>query len=255
MNPLERFSSRVDNYAKYRPGYSPDVISFLRKECQLKPGAIVADVGSGTGIFSQLLLQAGFFVQAVEPNAPMRETAEAALAGEVRFKSSGGQAEATGLADESVDLVVAAQAFHWFDPVKTRVEFLRILRGRSPVVIIWNNRETRSPFGMAFERFLEQHSLDYAEVRARGHAAEESIRDFFKPQPFSRTIFPNEQILDWDQLWGRFLSTSYSPSPGHAKFEPAKTALRELYDKFQEQGVIRMVYETEVFLGFLRKDS
>ncbi|MFM1850906.1 MAG: hypothetical protein RIS54_590 [Verrucomicrobiota bacterium] len=142
-----RFSDRVEAYVRYRPGYPADLISTLVAEAQLGPDSVVADVGSGTGIFTALLLPDTGTVHAIEPNAPMRTWAESTMGAEPKFHSHGTPAEATGLPDASVDLVTAAQAFHWFDPVATRREFARILKPGGQVALIWNERLTdTTPF-------------------------------------------------------------------------------------------------------------
>ena len=121
-DPTRRFSNRVDDYVRYRPHYPPGVLDRLREGIALTPRTVIADVGSGTGISTELFLQNGNTVFAIEPNPEMRAAAERLLGGRPNFHSVRGTAEATTLPDGSVDCVVAAQAFHWFDPEKTRVE-------------------------------------------------------------------------------------------------------------------------------------
>ncbi|MBV8308551.1 MAG: class I SAM-dependent methyltransferase, partial [Gammaproteobacteria bacterium] len=128
IRPTERFSARADHYRRARPAYPAAALDLLAAHCGLKPGAIVADVGSGTGILTEQLLERGAQVIAVEPNDAMRAAAEEQLGAEARFRSVGASAEATTLPAQSVDLWVAAQAFHWFDAVRARLEALRVLR-------------------------------------------------------------------------------------------------------------------------------
>ena len=118
-----RFNNRVENYIAYRPKYPAAVAEFLRNELGLSAASVVADVGSGTGILSELLLRAGCTVFGVEPNEAMREAAEELLQAYPNFKSVHGTAEATTLDDSSVDFVTAGQAFHWFDIEGARREF------------------------------------------------------------------------------------------------------------------------------------
>ena len=163
-DPTARFTSRVDDYVRARPGYPPEVVRLLETECALGPGKSVADVGSGTGILTRDLLETGATVYAVEPNAAMREAAEAALEplsppgergrGE-GFVSLAATAEATTLPDAAVDLVIAAQAFHWFDRDAARQEFSRILREPRWVALVWNERaESGTPFLEGYETLL-----------------------------------------------------------------------------------------------------
>ncbi len=147
QEPTHRFSSRVDNYVLHRPGYPADVLGLLRTECGLTPNSVIADIASGTGIFTRLLLENGNRVYGVEPNPEMRSAGETFLAAFPRFTSITGTAEATILAAQSVDLITAAQAAHWFDRGKSRREFVRILKPGGWLVLLWNERQpTRRPF-------------------------------------------------------------------------------------------------------------
>src|SRR3954453_5767739 len=161
-----RFSDRVEHYVKYRPGYPPAVLPYLREQAGLTEASVVADVGSGTGFSSVPFLENGNVVFAVEPNAEMRRAAERLLAHYPGFRSVDGTAEATTLADRSVDLVVAGQAFHWFDPPRAAAEFRRVLRPGGRVVLMWNTRKVGgSAFLEDYERLLMKFGTDYAAVR------------------------------------------------------------------------------------------
>src|ERR1700740_758295 len=138
MDATERFSDRVENYAKFRPDY-PDALIRFMQEC-LPPPAVIADIGSGTGILSNQLLATGYTVFGVEPNEPMRREAERRLGSQPSFHSVAGTAEATTLGPRSVGTVTCAHSFHWFDRTRTRAEFGRILRGPKLVLLIWNER-------------------------------------------------------------------------------------------------------------------
>jgi ubiquinone/menaquinone biosynthesis C-methylase UbiE len=127
-DPTQRFSSRVENYVKYRPGYPPAILDLLRDKCGLTSASTVADIGSGTGILTGLLLKSGARVFGVEPNPDMRAAGERLLAGQANFTSLAGTAEATTLPAQSVGIITAGQAFHWFDREPTRREFQRILQ-------------------------------------------------------------------------------------------------------------------------------
>src|SRR6476469_8499971 len=141
QDSTKRFSSRVENYIKYRPSYPPTVIDILTEHCQLTPAAVMADIGSGTGLLTELFLKHGNRVFGVEPNRAMREAGERLLAGYSNFTSVDGVAEATTLPDHSVAFVTAGQAFHWFDVAKTRQEFIRILQPQGWAVLVWNVRQ------------------------------------------------------------------------------------------------------------------
>src|SRR5262245_21384964 len=136
----ERFTDRVENYVRYRPDYPPGVIEVLEREIGLTPEWKIAEIGSGTGLSSQLFLENGNEVYGVEPNLPMRMAAEHYLAGYEGFHSVAGTAEATTLPAGTMHAVVAAQAFHWFDAAAARVETRRILRFNGWAVLLWNKR-------------------------------------------------------------------------------------------------------------------
>lgn len=248
-DPTARFSDRVENYVKYRPGYPPAVLSFLAEAAGLTPASIVADVGSGTGISSKLLLDHGNAVFGVEPNREMRAAAERLLSACANFRSIDGTAEATTLPAGSIDLVVAGQAFHWFDPAAAGAEFRRILRPGGRVALMWNCRLTNdTPFLEAYERLLLEYATDYADVRHE-NAEDEAVGPFFGPGGFREANFPNRQSFDFDGLHGRLLSSSYAPPPGHPRHEPMMKALRDLYDRFQSAGRVEFLYRTNVYVG------
>jgi len=245
-----RFDDRVANYAAYRPGYPPEMIEFLRGELGLGPGSAVADVGSGTGILSALLLVEGCRVFAVEPNAEMRAAAEAALGADPNFVNVAGTAEATTLADASVDFATAAQAFHWFDTERARAEFRRILKPRGWAVVVWNNRRTDSTaFLRDYEKLLRRFGTDYAQVAAT-YGDEDSLRKFFAAG-YGVKRFDNFQPFDFDGLKGRLLSASYVPLAGHPSHGPMLEELRRVFDAHQQGGRVRIEYDTDVYYGRL----
>ncbi|MCA1630677.1 MAG: class I SAM-dependent methyltransferase [Acidobacteria bacterium] len=245
-----RFNDRVANYVAYRPGYPAEVIEFLRDELGLAPGALVADVGSGTGILSGLLLEAGCRVAGVEPNDAMRAAAESRLKSFAEFRSVKGTAEATTLEPASVDFVAAAQAFHWFDAEGARAEFRRILKPGGWVVLVWNMRRTDStPFLRDYEKLLREFGTDYAQVNCE-QASEDQIAEFFAGG-FGSASFDNFQSFDFSGLRGRLLSSSYVPLAGHPKFEPMLAALRQLFDAHQRQDRVRVEYDAKVYYGRL----
>jgi SAM-dependent methyltransferase len=250
-DPTRRFSSRVEDYVKYRPGYPEALVRLLESECGLTPDSVIADVGSGTGLLSELFLTGGNRVYGVEPNREMREAGERLLASYPNYASVEGRAEATTLEDASVDFVTAGQAFHWFDPPHARREFARILRPGGWVVLVWNDRRTSgSPFLEDYERLLIEYSTDYAEVSVK-YAAESMLAALFGPSEPFRQTFDNEQVFDFDGLRGRLTSSSYTPEPGHPNFEPMMRALEALFRRHQHDGRVVVGYDTKVFYGRL----
>ena len=249
-SPTERFTNRVETYAKYRPGYPEAIIDLLRSECGLTPASVVADVGSGTGIFSEMLLKNGNTVIGVEPNGAMRGAAESLLRAYSKFQSVNGSAEATTLANASVNLITAGQAFHWFDAAAARDEFVRILKPGGFVALIWNDRKLDStPFLRGYESLLREYGTDYAKVQEFNPL--DQIARFFAPQSFTHKEFANRQEFDFSGFKGRVLSASYTPEPGNPKFEPMIKALQELFDACEENGRVAFEYDTRVFYGQL----
>jgi ubiquinone/menaquinone biosynthesis C-methylase UbiE len=246
----QRFSARVENYTRYRPGYPQEIIHLLRRECGVTPDSVIADIASGTGIFTRLLLQNGNRVLGVEPNANMRRAGDEFLAGFPRFTSVAGTAEATTLADHSVDLVTAAQAAHWFDRQKARREFLRILKPGGFTALVWNERRTDStPFLRDYEALLLKYGTDYKEVRHERTTAE--IASFYAPSPYRSEAFEMRQELDYSALEGRLLSSSYTPQRDHPNYEAMLRELRRIFDVHQVNDEVTMEYNTLVFYGRL----
>jgi SAM-dependent methyltransferase len=250
LKSAERFSSRIEHYVKYRPGYPCDIVDELTRECQLTPESIVADIGSGTGKSAEPFLQNGNVVLGVEPNPGMRKAAEEIFRDLPRFKSVEGNAESTTLPDGSIDFVVAAQAFHWFDQAKFRIEAKRILKPKGWLVLFWNGRKLKStPFLEDYEKLMLKFGTDYQDVRHEN--IERHIPDFFKPDYFIARVFPNQQVFDLDGLHGRVRSSSYTPEPDDPKFPPMMARLNELFDKYQRNGTVLFEYDTRVFYGQL----
>lgn len=250
-DPTRRFSDRVENYVRYRPGYPEGVLRTLQDEAGLPAESVVADIGSGTGISAAIFLQHGNTVFGVEPNRAMRTAAEELLRGFARFRSVEGTAESTTLPDHSVDLVTAGQAFHWFDVDRTRGEFARILRPDGRVALFWNIRRTDStPFLRAFEALLQTHGTDYADV-ARRSADPLRVARLFGSGGFMRRVFANEQTLGWQPLRGRLLSSSYAPAEGQPGHEAMMEDLRRIFREHADRRTVRFEYDTEMFFGRL----
>jgi ubiquinone/menaquinone biosynthesis C-methylase UbiE len=246
----QRFSDRVENYIRYRPSYPPQVMDTLRVECGLRQDSTIADVASGTGIFSRLLLDNGNRVYGVEPNREMREAAERLLAGFPLFTSVSGTAEATTLADRSVDFTTAAQAAHWFDLPKARKEFARILKPVGWTMLVWNERCTdTTPFLREYEELLLQYATDYEKVRHE-HTTD-NIGSFFSPTLYEQRFFDTRQDFDYAQLEGRLLSSSYAPGEGDPRHAPMLRDLRRLFDAHHENGQVGMDYVTRMYYGRL----
>ena len=244
FNPTQRFSSRVEDYVKYRPSYPRQIMAWLSERCGLSPSSVVADVGSGTGLLTQLFLDNGNRVYGVEPNAEMRLAGEHFLSAYPNFISVNGTAENTSLPAASVDFVAAGQAFHWFYGAWAGAEFRRILKPGGWVALIWNDRDTTSaPFLRQYERMLQTYSTDYAQVDHKNtDVATLGIS-------LERKDFANAQMFDFAALKGRLMSSSYAPQENHPQHEPMLKELRRIFDAHNQNGVVEFKYTTQVFAG------
>jgi SAM-dependent methyltransferase len=248
-DPTQRFTGRVESYVRYRPSYPREVLDLLETECGLTSASVVADVGSGTGIMSELFLENGNRVIGIEPNEEMREAGERRLRHHPRFTSVAGTAEATTLDDACVDLVAAGQAFHWFDPERARTEFTRILKPTGWVVLVWNlRRKDATPFLAAYERLLETYRTDRGEVEF-WRKSDEMAGAFFGS--FEKKTFDNEQVLDLDGLKGRLLSISYVPAEGEPGSEAMIRQAEKIFDEHHNYGKVIVEYDTKVYYGRL----
>ena len=246
IDSVERFSNRVENYVKYRPSYPAEVLDVFRGEMRLTQDSAIADVGSGTGISSKLFLDNGSIVYGVEPNAKMREGAAEFLAAYPNFYSIDGTSTATNLFKASVNIVIAAQAFHWFDPEPTRNEFKRILKPGGWVALMWNERQLNTtPFLVEYEKLLLKYASDYTKVR-HDNINESTLNNFFQDD-FHTATFANKQVLDFDGIKGRVSSSSYMPSQSDGHYSEMVEELQTLFDKHAENDRITVFYDTNVY--------
>ncbi|GIP18123.1 methyltransferase [Paenibacillus montaniterrae] len=249
MNNKERFSDRVDSYLKYRPSYPEEAIDYLYDHVGLRSNSRIADIGAGTGIFSKLILERRSYVIAVEPNEAMRAASEQMLNKNSNFQAISGSAESTGLPDQSVEFIVCAQAFHWFDRSGAQAEFRRILQPGGKVILIWNTRLTNgTPFREEYDDLLHTYGTDYKKVNHK-NVSQTMLQSFFKEVTMHEERFRISQEFDFESLRGRLLSSSYSPVPGHPHYIPMMKELRNLFDRTNKDGIVHFDYETEIFWG------
>jgi SAM-dependent methyltransferase len=251
-SPTERFSDRVANYVCYRPSYPPQLIDLLRRETGLTPQWTIADLGSGTGISTELLLKNGNTIYAIEPNDAMRAAAVEQLAAKYpNFRSVAGSAEATNLPAASVDLAAAFQAFHWFDLDRVPAELARVLRPPGWLALVFNRRKTDgSAFLTGYEAIIRHYSADYHAVRHERVGDAELRRVFASYATYS---LPNQQLFDFDGLRGRVLSSSYAPNPGQPGHDEMMAGLRDLFDRTAQSGRVAFDYETQIYIGQVQR--
>jgi ubiquinone/menaquinone biosynthesis C-methylase UbiE len=249
MKPTERFSTRVKSYREHRPRYPREIVDVLQRECGLAADWVIADVAAGTGLLAEVFLKNGNPVIAVEPNAPMRAVCEELRGQFPRLRCVDGTAEATGLAENSVDMITVGQAMHWFDLGVTRREFARVLKPGGWYVVVYNHRKMHGDaFHEGYERLLVEFGIDYHVVHSN-HLAEDRLREFFAPAEMKCTTLPNIQELALEGLQGRVLSSSYMPQEGHANYPEMTDAVTDLFARYAKDGIVRMEYECAVCYG------
>jgi ubiquinone/menaquinone biosynthesis C-methylase UbiE len=247
----QRFSSRVADYARYRPSYPSSLVDVLAKECGLRPSNVIADIGSGTGLLSKLFLDHGNRVYGVEPNREMRAGGDESLRAYTKFTSIDGSAETTTLADASVAFVTVGQAFHWFDVSSTQREFRRILKPGGWAVVVWQDRRMdETPFAREYEDVLVRFGIDYKSVKDT-YPETEKMRNFFDAGTFQTKDLPNHQDFGWEGLCGRLRSSSYAPTENHVDYAPMIKELRRIFDTYRHHGAVRMEYFARVYFGKL----
>jgi len=245
-NAAQRFGGLAQVYDRHRPGYPEAAIDYVCEAAVLKPKSLVADIGVGTGISARPFLERGCRVYGVEPNPDMLEVSRERLGSFAAYTPQTGDSSDTGLSDASVDLIVAAQAFHWFDKPKARAEFDRVLKPGGRIALLFNNRDVDStPFLRAYEALLLEHSVDYAQVN-HAQLPEEAFKSFFRE--YTYRWFPNVQPLDYDGLVGRVASCSYVPRAGEPGYDAMMDAVQRLYERHAHHGTVELRYRAEVYL-------
>ncbi|MFA5404392.1 MAG: class I SAM-dependent methyltransferase [Ignavibacteria bacterium] len=250
MKSISKFTGKVGNYVKYRPGYPEAILHLLDKEIGFDQFKDVADIGSGPGKLSKLFLNNDNLVYGVEPNDEMREAGEKLLEDYINFISIKGTAEFTALADRSIDVIVSGQAFHWFDSEKAKIEFNRILKPGGYVVLIWNKRDMEtSEFMKEYEKLVCECCPEY---NPDLDLNEKTFNKFYGVKNFHLANFRNSQVFDFNGLKGRLLSASYAPSEITANKE-ILSRLKDIFDKRNKDGKIKFEYNTKVYFGKIKK--
>ncbi len=245
---VDRFDGRSDVYSKYRPRYPSGVLKILEREVAFDPQRVVADVGGGTGILSELLLSNGNPVYCVEPNGGMRAMAERNLARYGwHFVSVNGTAEHTGLLSGSIDLVTVGQALHWFDVEPARKEFRRVLKRGGNLAVLYNWRRKMAKADQGYARLVSEFSKNKADVPDIDIAyvssfTGSSVREF---------VVPNRQVLSLRGMLGRFASASYSPAGGTPEWDAAAKEMLRIFEECSRNGAVTLHYDTHLYISGL----
>ena len=237
MNQKELFVGKSDNYAKYRPSYPKELILAAMKDNPLPPGAKVADIGSGTGILTRLLLDCAFQVYAVEPNDEMRMRAEKELADYETLVSLSGSAEDTGLSSGTIDFITAAQSFHWFDKDGFRKECKRIGKQDVTVMLMWNSRDPKSAFVEKNAQICKLFCPNFRGFSGGVNYMQEDLSLFFRDGIFETLRVDNPQYYDLSGFIGRNLSASYSLTPSDTEYQAFVAALTTLFTEYASDGI------------------
>lgn len=243
-DPKKLFTHKVSNYIQFRPDYPEALFSYIDQAFNLGPDALIADIGSGTGLMAGPLLERGYRVVCVEPNENMRKAGRKALSGYSGYQEVDGSGEATNLPDHSVDVAVVAQAFHWMDQLQAKKELLRIVKPGGIIAILWILLKTDTPFMQGYEDIRATFGTGYT---ALDRANESKMRKIFTPYNLTIKHFVHSQPVEYRQLEGHLLSASFIPSADKPEFGEMLDALRNLFEANQQKGIAEMRYETTVF--------
>lgn len=249
MDTTHKFTGKADVYDQYRPAYAPQFLNELVAQNYLTPHSTVADIGAGTGILTRQLLDKDLHVMAVEPNADMLETARARLTAYTKLALLNGTGEATGIADHSVEVVVAAQAFHWFNADAFKTECRRILKPGGSVVLVWNNRNADDAFIKENAQVCKTFCPAFTGFSGGFEQVPEVFAAFFKNGEYTVRTFPNDIEVDLDGFIGRNLSGSYAPQPADKNYIPFVNALTALFFKYSENDRVVFRNETKAYSG------
>jgi SAM-dependent methyltransferase len=243
MDPTGRFSDRAADYVRYRPDYPAAAIDAVIEG--LARPLLAADVGAGTGIAARALADREVGVIAIEPNAAMR----AAAAPHARITWRDGAAEATGLADASVGLVLCAQAFHWFRHAEALAEFARVLPPGGRLALLWNARDHDDPLTRGYIEAIHAVGGEHPAERRCGEPGELDRVLALEPrfEPAEALTFPHAQPLDAAGLLGRATSASYVPKEGEALADLRERLARLHAHHADANGRVWMRYETRLW--------
>ena len=248
MDNKDKFTDKAENYAKYRPSYPNELIDYLQKEVGLLNG-IIADIGAGTGILTKLLAPIAKKVYAIEPNQAMRHAFEQFCENIQNIELIDGYAEETGLPDNSVDFITAAQAFHWSDKNRCSIEFQRILKKNGKVILVWNKKESGNLFMQTLESILLNFCPNFTGFAGGTKTSSDEENHFFLRNQFEYRVFDNVMLISQEEFIGGTLSSSYAPTNKDKHYNEFIAALTALFQQFSVQGSLFIPNKTHSYVG------
>ena len=247
IDNTQRFNKKVTNYIKYRPNYSPEMITTLINQIGLNSKSVVADIGAGTGIFTRQLADYVGSVYAVEPNIPMFEALEVLSKSNLNIVFINAPAESTTLPDNSVDCICVAQAFHWFDKDKTKREFKRILRKSGKVILIWNWPVINN-IVIEYDKLLTKYCPEFKGYNDDSKSFDKDYSGFFS-NGYSHYEFENYQKLVKESFIGECLSSSYAPNSKDKYYHQLITDLNTFFEKYSKNEELLFPLKSHCFIG------
>jgi SAM-dependent methyltransferase len=244
----EIFSAKAADYIASRPDYPTSLFDVLRNTCKVSVGAFVADIGAGTGLLTKGLLQQGFRVVAIEPNASMRKICDQLLEKYKKYQSADGSAEAIPLEALSVDLITSAQAFHWFEADKAKAEFLRVLRPLGQVALIWNDRVLEDMLHVELDKLFTEFGGPKRAVLV-AHKKRVDVSKFFGTTVPIEFSWPHEQSLNQAGLESLAFSRSYMPERNSPAGREISHRVSRIFKSHVKTGLVTVRYTTIVMIG------
>ncbi len=249
MDYTNRFDGKGEIYAKARPKYAAGFFAYLKDELGIPAGSTFADIGSGTGIFSEQLLSCGYKVFAVEPNADMRKKAEEKLSENDNFVSVNGSDGNMNLPGQSVDFITAAQAFHWFDCNAFMRECRRVLKPDGKIMLVYNCRDEKAACTKSLAALRYKYNPEFHGF-SNGMSNEKCISFFAGKCDIFRA--DNTQIYDRQGYVNRVLSSSYSLKENDERYAEYLKEINKIFDTFSTQGRIAVPTETVAYIGAIK---
>lgn len=238
------YTSKAENYAKYRWEYSEQAIAAIWSVAGVSSQTIVADIGAGPGFVAKHFVDKAGMVYVIEPEKEMRALAEKAFAGKSTCQVLAASAEDTTLPTASVDLITVGQAIHWFKPEETRKEFLRILKPSRWLAVL-RNYGTDAVYGKEVGTLFER----FAKPEPSRLITRQPMNFYYGNDDFQKMLFAFDFSLTWEQFLGSLMSSALIPDEDDQTFDEFKTAAMKVFDSLSHMGIVKSSGETELFLG------